>query len=61
MIEWLRYVIHAEVEKFLAQGWEVSDDLQGTSHGKYAVLMRWTGEGEPDEAEMRSAPDSLRH
>ncbi len=49
MIEWLRYVIHAEVEKFLAQGWEISDDLQGTSHGRWSVLMRWTGEGEPPQ------------
>lgn len=48
MIEWLRYVIHAEVDKFLAQGWEISDDLQGTSHGQWSVLMKWTGEGEPD-------------
>lgn len=48
MIEWLRYVVHSEIEKYKALGWEISDDLSGTSHGRWSVLMQWQGEGEPD-------------
>ncbi len=47
MIQWLRYVAHDEVPAYLAKGWVVSDDLFGTPHGDYAVLMLWAGEGEP--------------
>ncbi len=47
MIQWLRYVAHSEIEKYRALGWEISDDLSGTSHGRWSVLMCWKGEGEP--------------
>ena len=47
MITWLRFVTHAEIGSFLAKGWTISDDLSGTPHGAYSVLMIWTGEGEP--------------
>lgn len=47
MITWLHYVPHARMIEFLAKGWRISDDLSGTSHGNYAVLMVWEGDGEP--------------
>ena len=47
IIQWLRYVVHSEIEKYKALGWEISDDLSGTSHGRWSVLMQWKGEGEP--------------
>lgn len=47
MIQFLKYVAHGEMLIHLAGGWEISDDLVGTSHGNYAVLMVWMGEGEP--------------
>ena len=48
MIQWLRYVPHAEIVGYLARGWAISDELHGVCHGNYAVLMVWTGEGEPE-------------
>lgn len=47
MITWLRYVTHAEVGTWLAKGWTIVDDLAGTNHGHFAVLMKFEGEGEP--------------
>lgn len=47
LIQWLRYVAHADVSRYLAKGWLISDDLKGTSHGAYSVLMVWGGEDEP--------------
>jgi hypothetical protein len=47
MITWLRYVPHGQMLQFLAKGWELSDELHGSSHGNWSVLMRWAGEGEP--------------
>lgn len=47
MISWFRYVPHDMVEDFLAVGWIIVDDMQGTHHGAYSVLMKYTGEGEP--------------
>ena len=44
---WLRYVPHPQMLKFLALGWSISDELHGTNHGNYAVLMIWEGENEP--------------
>lgn len=44
---WLRYVHHAQILRFLATGWAISDELHGTNHGEYSVLMIWEGEGEP--------------
>ena len=48
-ISWLRYVPHADVARRLAAGWMISDDLSGTNHGNYAVLMIWKGEDEPSD------------
>lgn len=47
MIQWLRYVPHHLVGPMLAKGWTISDDMQGTHHGNYSVIMIWRGEGEP--------------
>jgi hypothetical protein len=38
--ELFRYVQHADIEKFTAQGWELLPALDGTHHGEYSVLMR---------------------
>jgi len=36
----LRYVRHAGVPRFTAEGWELLPALVGTHHGEYSVLMR---------------------
>jgi hypothetical protein len=41
-----RYVRHADVPKFAAEGWEQLPALDGTHHGEYSVLMR-QGYGKP--------------
>ncbi len=38
--ELLRYVQHADVLQFTAEGWEPLPALDGTHHGEYSVLMR---------------------
>jgi hypothetical protein len=48
MIQFLKYVPHGELLAHMAIGWVLSDDLVGTNHGNYAVLMVWMGEGEPN-------------
>jgi hypothetical protein len=35
-----RYVRHADVERFAAEGWELLPALDGTHHGEYSALMR---------------------
>ena len=45
---WLRYVPHSQILLYLAKGWSISDDLVGTNHGNWSVLMKWDGEGEPE-------------
>lgn len=47
---WLRYVPHGRMLEFLRKGWtfDGGDELHGTSHGEYAVLLRWGGDGEPE-------------
>ena len=44
---WLRYVSHSQILLYLAKGWSISDELHGTNHGNYSVLMQYDGEGEP--------------
>lgn len=44
---WLRYVPHGQLVLFLARGWRISNDLAGTHHGEYSVLMVWPHESEP--------------
>jgi hypothetical protein len=39
--ELFRYVPHADVPKFSAEGWELLPALDGTHHGEYSALMRW--------------------
>ena len=43
--EVFRYVRHADVPRFAAQGWERLPALDGTHHGEYSVLMRRGGGG----------------
>jgi MT-A70 protein len=38
--EEFRYVLHHDVERFEADGWESLPALDGTHHGEYSVLMR---------------------
>jgi hypothetical protein len=38
--EVFRYVRHADVQKFTAEGWELLPALDGTHHGEYSALMR---------------------
>ena len=35
-----RYVRHADVDRFTAEGWELLPALDGTHHGEYSALMR---------------------
>ena len=44
--EVFRYVRHAEVPRFTAEGWELLPALDGTHHGEYSVLMRRVEQGE---------------
>jgi hypothetical protein len=41
-----KYVLHRDIEQHKAAGWIVSNDMQGTHHGHYGVLMAYTGEAE---------------
>jgi hypothetical protein len=38
--EVFRYVRHADVPRFTAEGWQATPALEGTHHGEYSVLMR---------------------
>ena len=38
--EVFRYVRHADVPRFTAEGWQATPALDGTHHGEYSVLMR---------------------
>jgi hypothetical protein len=44
--EVFRYVRHADVQRFTAEGWELLPALDGTHRGEYSVLMR-QGCGKP--------------
>src|SRR6476660_3388037 len=35
-----RYVRHADVPRFMTEGWELLPALDGTHHGEYSALMR---------------------
>jgi hypothetical protein len=43
--EVFRYVRHADVPRFTAEGWEPLPALDGTHHGEYSVLMRRVEQG----------------
>ncbi len=46
MSGWYKYVIHSMVGAYEAVGWITVSDLD-RPHGEYAVLMQWTGDGDP--------------
>jgi hypothetical protein len=46
MIQYFRYIPYSETLWRFAEGWRPVADL-GPTHGTYAVLCVWTGEGEP--------------
>lgn len=46
MISWYRYIPYPDLLWRMATGWQPIADL-GPTHGQYAVLCRWQGEGEP--------------
>lgn len=50
MISWFRYVRHDDVAEYESNGWAIAADL-GPTHGQWAVLMKWTGEGNPPGTE----------
>jgi hypothetical protein len=45
-MKWFRYVRWEDVPKWERLGWALHRDL-GVPHNHHAVLMIWTGEGEP--------------
>ncbi len=55
--EVFRYVRHAEVPRFAAEGWERLPAIEGTHHGEYSVLMR-RGRHVP-QREDRSQPRAV--
>ena len=48
---WLQYVPHHKILLYLAEGWSISDELHGTPHGHYSVLMQYDGDGDPPQPE----------
>lgn len=44
---YIKYVPHAMIADYKAKGWIECGSLDGTHHGHYAIMMQWTGEGEP--------------
>ena len=38
---YFRYVLHERAEDYERLGWCLADHLQGTSHGRWSVLMVW--------------------
>lgn len=47
MISYFKFVPLTDVGSYLAKGWTIVDDMANTHHGAHALIMRWTGEGEP--------------
>lgn len=43
------YVVHSQVDAYVAAGWTRLGVLDGTHHGYYSALCRWDGEGDPKE------------
>lgn len=39
MISWLQFVPISDFVHYLARGWRIADDLGGTPHGAWSVLM----------------------
>ena len=40
----LRFVRHHEIERYLREGWIVTNDLADCYHGQFAVLMVKSGD-----------------
>ena len=40
----LRYVPHHEIDRYLQEGWVVTNDLADCYHGEFAVLMARQGD-----------------
>ena len=59
MISWFRFVPHDEMAAYERQGWIAVADL-GPVHGRWSVLMLWTGKDEPD-AMAEAAGEESRH
>lgn len=38
-IEVVRFVRHRDVPRYLAAGWWMTDNLRGTTHGEFSVIM----------------------
>ena len=49
-ISWFRYVRHADVPEYAANGWTYAADL-GPTHGLWSVLMQWSRTGSPPGVE----------
>jgi hypothetical protein len=56
-IEYVHFVRHQDIEGFYGLGWCISDFLDGTPHGQYAVICEWKGRGEP-RTPLQNQPDS---
>ena len=39
----LKFCPHNELLSHLSKGWTLSDELHGTSHGHWSVLLEWKG------------------
>lgn len=46
---WLRFCPHSQMLRFLAKDWILVDELHGTNHGHWSVLLQYSGEGEPTD------------
>jgi hypothetical protein len=46
MVTWFKFVPHSRLLIHLATGWMPVADL-GRTHGEWAILCEWHGEGEP--------------
>lgn len=51
-IRWVRYVLHQDVEKYIALGWRATGALRGCHHGERADIVEWLGEAKPPEPEL---------
>jgi hypothetical protein len=54
-ITWHRYVRFADIPAYLSAGWEWDqhETPLHAPHGCYAVIMTWTGDGEPVESQKQ--------
>jgi hypothetical protein len=44
---YFHYIPVAQVTEWQSLGWKIVDKLEDTHHGRYSVLGRWEGSGEP--------------